>query len=88
VFKSSDKHQFPLASEAVVEAHKRAQKDIEQLKNAIDDFVNKHSTELSELLAAKTSRYMMAAWDTANGQAVDAAALKLDETTLSAGRRI
>jgi hypothetical protein len=82
VFKSSDKHQFPLASEAVVEAHKRAQKDIQQLKNTIDDFVNKHSTELSELLAAKTSRYMMAAWDAANGQTVDATALKLDETTL------
>jgi hypothetical protein len=82
VFKSSDKQQFPLASEAVVEAHKRAQKEIQQLKNTIEDFVNKHSTELSELLAAKTSRYMMAVWDAANGRPVDASALKLDETTL------
>ncbi|MEJ7604967.1 MAG: DUF1549 domain-containing protein [Bryobacteraceae bacterium] len=82
VFKSSDKQQFPLASEAGVEAHKRAQKEIQQLKNNIEDFVNKHGTELSELLAAKTSRYMMAVWDAANGREVDGAALKLDETTL------
>ena len=68
VFKSSDKHEFPLASEAVVEAYKRKQKEIEEQKNAIEDFVQKHSTELSELLAAKTSRYMMAAWDHRTGR--------------------
>ena len=44
--------------------------------------MQKHSTELTELLAAKTSRYMMAAWDVINGATLDAAAVKLDETTL------
>jgi hypothetical protein len=83
VFKSTDKYEFPLASEEVVEAQKKRKKQIEDQKNAIDDFVQKHSTELSELLALKTSRYMMAAWDVINGGPADAAALKLDETTLN-----
>ena len=57
----------------VVERHKQLKKQIEDQKNAIDDFVQKHNTELSELLAAKTSRYLMAAWDVMNGAPVDAA---------------
>ena len=87
VFKSTDKYEFPLASETVVEAHKRQKKLIEEQKNAIDDFVEKHSTELTELLAAKTSRYLMAAWQVAAGGATDIANVareaKLDETTLN-----
>ena len=80
VFKSTENYEFPLASEAVVEAYKQQKKDIQEQKNAIEDFVVKHSTELSELLAAKTSRYMMAAWDSMNGNPASNA--QLDETTL------
>jgi hypothetical protein len=82
VFKSTEKYAFPLASDDVVETQKKLKKQIEDQKNAIDDFVQKHGTELTELLALKTSRYMMAAWDVINGATVDAAEVKLDETTL------
>ena len=67
----------------MVEKYKRAKKEIEDQKNAIEDFVVKHGTELSELLAAKTSRYVMAAWDVMAGRSAGRAALRLDETTLN-----
>jgi len=44
--------------------------------------VQKHNTELSEILATKTSRYLIAAWDVMNGRTVNASAAKLDDTTL------
>ena len=80
VFKSTENYEFPLAGESVVEAYKQQKKEIQEQKNTIEDFVVKHSTELSELLATKTSRYMMAAWDAMNGNPASNA--QLDETTL------
>jgi hypothetical protein len=87
VFKSTEKYEYPLTAEAEVEAYKRVAKQIEQQKNAVEDFVQKHNTELAELLAAKTSRYLMASWDVITGAAKDAGSAawdrKLDETTLA-----
>ena len=73
VFKSSQTHEFPLAPEANVKAYQSAKKDIEDQKNANADFVLKHSTDLSEILARKTGRYMLAAWDQLNGTTPDPA---------------
>ena len=71
VFKSSQTHEFPLSPEADVKAYQSAKKEIEDQKNANADFVLKHSTDLSEILARKTGRYMLAAWDQLNGTTPD-----------------
>ena len=71
VFKSSQLHEFPLAPDADVKAYQSARKEIEDQKNANADFVLKHSTDLSEILARKTGRYMLAAWDQLNGATPD-----------------
>ena len=87
VFKSTEVKEHPLAPDAVVESYKALKKQIDDQKNTVDDFIQKHSTELSEILAAKTSRYLMAAWQvlSAPGTKVSAvaAAEKLDELILS-----
>ncbi len=87
VFKSTEVKEHPLAPGAVVEAYKAHKKQIDDQKNTNDDFIQKHSTELSEILATKTSRYLMAAWQVLNAPDVKvsavAAAEKLDETILS-----
>ena len=62
VFKSSRNHEFPLAPKDTVAAWKAHKKKIDDLQEAIDDFIKKQSTDLGEMLAAKTSRYMVAAW--------------------------
>ncbi len=87
VFKSTEVKEYPLAASEVVESFKALKKKIDDQKNTVDDFIQKHSIELSEILAAKTSRYLMAAWQVistpgTNVSAV-AAAEKLDETILS-----
>ena len=67
VFKSSRNEEIPLAPEAVVKAYKEQKKRIDELQETIDDFVSQHSTELSQIMARKTSRYMVAASAVMNG---------------------
>ncbi len=85
VFKSTENWEHPLAEPAVVESYKKLKKEIEEQKYAIDDFVQKQSTQLNEMLATKTSRYVLAAWDVLQGaDAVDVARdRKLDTQTLA-----
>ncbi|MEO8126904.1 MAG: DUF1549 domain-containing protein, partial [Bryobacteraceae bacterium] len=86
VFKSTEVKEYPLAADAVVESYKAQKKKIDDQKIVIEDFVQKHSTELTEILAAKTSRYMVAAWQvltTPGASAPDVAEEeKLDATIL------
>ena len=72
IFKSSKNDEYPLAPAPEVDAYKKRKKEIEEQKYAIDDFVLKHGTELSEILAARTSRYLMAAWEVLTGLQKDA----------------
>jgi hypothetical protein len=86
VFKSTETHEYPLAPKADVDLYTRLKKQIEEQKYAIDDFVQKHNIELSEILAAKTSRYLMAVWAVLDGNSAGISAIaekrKLDRTTL------
>ncbi len=67
VFKSSEIYQHPLADSAVVEAYSEHQKKIQDAKYELDTFVQKLSAELSESLARKTARYLVAAWKVSHG---------------------
>jgi mono/diheme cytochrome c family protein len=62
VFRSSQNDEIPLTTKDAVEAWKKHKKKVDDLQEAIDDFIKKQSAELSEMLAAKTARYMIAAW--------------------------
>ncbi len=86
IFKSTEYHDLPLAPKDVVEAYHKIQKAIDNQKSEITDFIQKQSTDLGELLALKTPRYMVAAWQVMTGAAADARtaaeADKLDPETL------
>ncbi len=78
VFKSSTPYQYPLAPEESVKTFKDREKNLAELKESIDDFVQKQSTQLADVLASKTSSYFVAAWKGTSG-----AEEKLDKETLA-----
>jgi mono/diheme cytochrome c family protein len=86
IFRSTEYHETALAPEGVVNEYQQRKKKIEAQKEAIKEFVDKHTSELGEILARKTSRYMVAAWKVITGAnpAVASAAEedKLDLETL------
>ena len=85
VFRSSQKYDYPLAPQSVVDAYNAHKKKIADLREVIDEFVEKQNLQLAQVLAEKTSRYMMAAWELRQGSR-NAVALAteqgLDEETL------
>ena len=62
IFQSSQTDEVPLAPNDAVEAWKKHKKKIDDLQETIDDFIKKQSADLSEILAARTARYMTAAF--------------------------
>src|SRR5262249_3631735 len=86
VFSSTQDEDFPLAAKEVVEKYQGVKKKIDNQKSAIADFINRQSAALADILAAKTSRYMIAAWMVMSGESADAKTAaqteKLDEQTL------
>jgi len=61
VFYSSPYQEYPLVSEDVVEAYRQHQQKIKSLEEEIKQFIETQSSQLSEILARKTSHYMIAA---------------------------
>ena len=86
VFKSTETREVPLAPKGVVEAYDKLKQQIKDQKEAIQDFTQKHNTELGEMLAEKTSRYLMASWEVLSGNELDACKAarenNLDDETL------
>ena len=86
IFKSTDYHEIPLAPASVVEAYQKVKKQIDQKKAELSDFVTRQSTELANILATRTSCYMVAAWKVMTSAVPDAktaaAQEKLDQETL------
>lgn len=62
VFASSEYREYPLVPETVVEQYNAHQQKIREQEAAIDDYIQKLSSSLADTLAAKTDRYMIAAW--------------------------
>jgi hypothetical protein len=57
IFQSSQTDEIPLAPNDAVEAWKKHKKKIDDLQDAIDDFIKKQSADLSEILAANCAVY-------------------------------
>jgi mono/diheme cytochrome c family protein len=62
VFASSTYKEYPLASEAQVAAWHQKEQQLLDLNEQLDDFTRAESEQLSSILAAQTSPYMVAAW--------------------------
>jgi hypothetical protein len=62
VFAGTEYAEYPLVPATVVTEFKRREKGIKDQQTALDEFVQAQATQLGEILARKTSQYMLAAW--------------------------
>ncbi|MGH9664453.1 MAG: DUF1549 domain-containing protein, partial [Bryobacteraceae bacterium] len=61
IFNNTKLSEYPLAPEKIVQAFKQQKQKIDDEKKAIADFIGAQSGQLSEILAADSARYMLAA---------------------------
>lgn len=61
IFNNTSLHETPLAPKPVVDAYQEHKKQVDEQKAVIDSFIAHQSEELSGVLAAKTSAYLLAA---------------------------
>ena len=54
--------EYPLAPEETVKAYREHDKKVKALEDSIKEFLDKQSIQLSEMLAWKTARYLLATW--------------------------
>ncbi|MGH9632399.1 MAG: DUF1549 domain-containing protein, partial [Bryobacteraceae bacterium] len=62
VFRSTRLKEFPLAPADVVAAYDEREKDIAQLKKALESFREQQARQLAEIMATRIVKYMPAAW--------------------------
>src|SRR2546428_704105 len=67
VFSSSDYREYALVPESAVAEYQQHQKKMEDLKARIQEFTDAQSKQLGEILAWKTSQYLIAAWKVIKG---------------------
>ena len=72
IFRSTDYSEIPLAPDAEVKQYQGIKDQIKKQKREIDDFIEKHSSELGELLATKTAQYVVSSWNVMRGVAPSA----------------
>jgi mono/diheme cytochrome c family protein len=59
IFTSSEMYEYPIAPETEVAAYQTKKKKLDQLERDLKDFLKKQSFQLTEILAAQTSRYLV-----------------------------
>jgi mono/diheme cytochrome c family protein len=62
VFLNTTYHQYPAASPAEMSLWEKQQKVIDNKEDVLDEFIQQESKLYSQMLAQKTSKYMIAAW--------------------------
>ena len=90
VFTSSKKDEYPLAAPAEVETYKKQKLEIDEKQVALTDWLNKQISDLVDILAAQTTRYVVSAWTVMTGERGDvfAAANQDSLDALTIGRWI
>jgi mono/diheme cytochrome c family protein len=71
VFTSSKKDEYPLAAPAEVETYKKQKLEIDGKQGALTDWLNKQISDLVDILAAQTTRYIVSAWTVMTGERGD-----------------
>jgi hypothetical protein len=61
IFAGTENYEVPLVAEADVKRHKQHRERIEKQEAAIKEFLEAQSRQLGEILAARTSKYLLAA---------------------------
>ncbi|HWB99247.1 MAG TPA: PSD1 and planctomycete cytochrome C domain-containing protein [Bryobacteraceae bacterium] len=61
IFANTELHEYPLAPEKEVEAWQKQKKRIDKKEAEIKEFVDKQSSQLADILATKTARFLLAA---------------------------
>ena len=86
VFAGTEYAEYALVPEAVVAEFKRRQKKITEQEAALNEFIQAETKQLGEILARKTSRYLVAAWKVLRGPKLELQKVaeegKLDVETL------
>ena len=83
IFNNTEPDKFPLAPEKIVTEYETQKRKIKDQEAAIKEFVATQSTQLGEILAARTSEYILAAWK-ALGPQKQSAILSAEELHLDA----
>ena len=71
VFTSSKPDEYPLAAPAAVEAYKKQKLEIDEKQSALTDWLNRQISDLVDILATQTSRYIVSAWTVMTGERGD-----------------
>ena len=86
VFNSSEPYEHPLVSNAVVEDYKTKKDRADKARAELDQFLQTQSSQLVDVLAARTRHYIVAAWSVSGPErapvAATASAHQLDAETL------
>ena len=86
VFKSTERAEYVLAADALVEEYQKQKKKIDELKLRIRDLLNAQATQLSEIVAYQSPEYLRAARQVLGPEKKDVRAVAqqqdLDEETL------
>ena len=67
VFSSSEKHEYPLAPDDVVQAYKDAEERVQKKKIEIAEFLKRVTDQLIDIFMSQTADYMTAAWRVMDG---------------------
>ena len=73
VFTSTKLKEYPLAPADVVKEYDRREKDIKELQDKLNNFLQIESRQLARILATRTVRYLPAAWKVIGPQHLSAA---------------
>src|SRR4051812_9979653 len=79
VFLNSPYHEYPLAPASVVDEYKAAEKKKKNKQDLLADFTNTESSQLAEMLALQSDKYMQAAWKVTGEPKEDAASVAAAE---------
>ncbi|MBI2684738.1 MAG: PSD1 domain-containing protein [Acidobacteria bacterium] len=72
VFNSSKQNEYPLADKEAVKAWNEKKKALDKAKETLNNFYAKQAEQLSEILAAKADKYLLAAQDKGPYDGLDA----------------
>jgi hypothetical protein len=79
VFLNTSYHEYPATSPAEMAVWEKQQKVIDEKEEALDDFMEKQSDLYSQMLAQKTSKYLVAAWQVTGEPKKTAAEAAVDQ---------
>ncbi len=76
VFANTKLDEYPLASPETVQAYRKQKEKIKKQKEEIKQFVDMQSSQLADILASKTARFLLAAQGAGSAEGLDAPTLR------------